>query len=562
MYILSKLAYSNNINKPNKRKIHMINRKVATLARNLKNNKNVREQSVSLIRELAGVASNVSSGNHSFRLQKLISRTTLGFSTAVALRSLIEIIIENTREEEYEPPVDLFFVRVFSNDNLFNAVSEHIKVNYTSKIKVDSNVEPEIVFQSLNLRDYIDTEEEELSVKNLSKSLQTSLEGAPENRGVYVYVEPFTQVETYMNIGGFQIQAEYVERQPIPPQNKSGNGTTADLWGQEGLKMPEPIGTRRGSRSTKDSTKLEKKLQQFDSYLFKCYSLEEREAVQKFLLELGPKAYYIGNGDEESTYRGSSDIYVADKKGEGEWSSIPMRTADTVILPEGLFEEIVREIKTFTTYEQIYGMLGVPYHHGIMLHGSPGTGKSSAAQAIAASFRRQVYSASLGIFENDDAFVKFIRRVNSNSIVLLEDVDCAKAAVSREENQNGVSMETLLNVLDGVLSPHGCIFILTTNHPENIGEAVVRPGRVDATYSITYLVDEQFERLCRKFMRLKDDVELNLPSVEGLNITPAEIVGEIKKFIPNIADALPQVIAYVEEKRAKLLEDDKVPATV
>jgi len=115
-------------------------------------------------------------------------------------------------------------------------------------------------------------------------------------------------------------------------------------------------------------------------------------------------------------------------------------------------------------------------------------------------------------------------------------------------------MEALLQVLDGISSPHGAVFILTTNHLETIDPAIIRPGRIDATYDITFLVDEQFENLVRKFCMLPMGTPLELPSVEGLNITPAEIVGVIKKYIPNVEESIPEIARFVDEKRITLME--------
>lgn len=517
----------------------MIKNRLSALAVNLKNNPTVRKQSIQLISELAGVAASVGNGNHSYKLQRLIAKTTLGFSTAIALRSLLEIILENSQIQKVVVE-EQFYIRIFNNDLMYSAIENYIKANNTQQIAKSPTDAQEVVISSLNVRDYVD-DDEAPTLENLNPDLRSKVENFEENRGVYIYIEPDEVVEAKVAIGKFQIEIEKIDRVP-----KQENATIVNFDMDEltygGRKKKEPV-----------QTSVDKRMQRWDSYLIKAKTLEERQAVMEFLLELGPKIHRVDQNDDDG-YRGSSDVYVASADGSGSWSSIPMRTPDTVILPEGQMEEIIREIKVFTGYEKIYRMLGVPYHHGVLLSGSPGTGKSSAAQAIASAMHRQTFSASLSTFENNDAFLKFIKNVSANSIVLLEDVDVAKASTSRDADNKGVTMDTLLNVLDGVLSPHGCIFILTTNHIENLGEAVIRPGRVDATYDITYLVDEQLERLCRKFMRLKPELELDLPSVDGLNITPAEIVGVIKTYIPNVADALPHIRTFIENRRIEALE--------
>jgi mitochondrial chaperone BCS1 len=56
-----------------------------------------------------------------------------------------------------------------------------------------------------------------------------------------------------------------------------------------------------------------------------------------------------------------------------------------------------------------------------------------------------------------------------------------------------------LNVMDGLLSPYGAIFILTTNHKESLDTALIRPGRVDLQLCITYANDKQKQTLYNRF---------------------------------------------------------------
>lgn len=70
-------------------------------------------------------------------------------------------------------------------------------------------------------------------------------------------------------------------------------------------------------------------------------------------------------------------------------------------------------------------------------------------------------------------------------IVLLEDIDAVwsdRESETQEGNgavRSGCTLSGLLNVLDGVGSQEGRIVIMTTNKPESLDSALVRPGRVD-----------------------------------------------------------------------------------
>lgn len=54
-----------------------------------------------------------------------------------------------------------------------------------------------------------------------------------------------------------------------------------------------------------------------------------------------------------------------------------------------------------------------------------------------------------------------------------------KEAKKEEETEDIITLDSLLNVLDGVLETPGRLLFMTTNHPEIIDEALIRPGRID-----------------------------------------------------------------------------------
>jgi len=54
----------------------------------------------------------------------------------------------------------------------------------------------------------------------------------------------------------------------------------------------------------------------------------------------------------------------------------------------------------------------------------------------------------------------------------------AQAAAPADEDE-GITLSGLLNTIDGMLVPEGQILMMTTNHPENLDAALLRPGRTD-----------------------------------------------------------------------------------
>ncbi len=84
-----------------------------------------------------------------------------------------------------------------------------------------------------------------------------------------------------------------------------------------------------------------------------------------------------------------------------------------------------------------------------------------------------------------------------------------------------------MNVLDGVLTPHGLITMMTTNDLSVIDPAVLRPGRVDRREEIGFVDDEQLRRL----LGIVIDHPIVVPPVGRKEISPAQIVEIMKRTL-------------------------------
>ena len=56
-------------------------------------------------------------------------------------------------------------------------------------------------------------------------------------------------------------------------------------------------------------------------------------------------------------------------------------------------------------------------------------------------------------------------------------------------------LQTLFDILDGFLTPHGLITLATTNHPEKLDPALIRSGRFDISMELGPLEWEEAERM-------------------------------------------------------------------
>ncbi|CAE6512112.1 unnamed protein product [Rhizoctonia solani] len=145
---------------------------------------------------------------------------------------------------------------------------------------------------------------------------------------------------------------------------------------------------------------------------------------------------------------------------------------------------------------------GIPYRRGYLLHGPPGSGKSSFIQALAGSLGYNI--CVLNISERgltDDKLNYLLAHVPERSFVLLEDIDAAfnkRVQTADDGYQSGVTFSGLLNALDGVASGEERIVFMTTNHLSRLDPALVRPGRVDL---IQLLDDAQPDQAAQLFAR-------------------------------------------------------------
>lgn len=206
--------------------------------------------------------------------------------------------------------------------------------------------------------------------------------------------------------------------------------------------------------------------------------------------------------------------------------------------------DIIKHIDRWKNSEHLYRSIGVPYKTGILLHGEPGTGKSSLIRAIA------TYTGFTTIFidasnMNADSLLRAVcNSGNSGTIIAIEDIDIAitsrsnmkdrkKSEVSSPEaaeEEMGVSGEkifnALLNILDGIYSPDNVIFVATTNRLEVLDPALIRPGRFDLSLNISHMTKEA----ARKMLEFHEITE-NEIDIENMDIIhPADLQNRIMEI--------------------------------
>ncbi|KAJ2758136.1 Complex III assembly protein translocase and chaperone, partial [Coemansia nantahalensis] len=161
------------------------------------------------------------------------------------------------------------------------------------------------------------------------------------------------------------------------------------------------------------------------------------------------------------------------------------RLLRSVVLDRGVSEGIVADVRDFIANGKWYDDRGIPYRRGYLLHGPPGSGKTSFIKALAGELGYNICILNLserGL--TDDRLGHLLTVAPERSLLLLEDIDAAFGRARQLSDQAAyqqsmVTFSGLLNALDGVASSDERIIFMTTNHIERLDPALVRPGRVD-----------------------------------------------------------------------------------
>jgi len=154
---------------------------------------------------------------------------------------------------------------------------------------------------------------------------------------------------------------------------------------------------------------------------------------------------------------------------------------DELILDPTIVNLLKDDFECFWARETWFRARNLPFRRGYLLHGPPGNGKSSAIRAMMTSRGLSAYTLRLFDPHADDSDLEavFERAAKHRpSIVLLEDLD--RAFPRTGESKSSLSLQALLNCLDGVGTPEGIVVIATANEPSVLDPAILkRPGRFD-----------------------------------------------------------------------------------
>jgi len=197
------------------------------------------------------------------------------------------------------------------------------------------------------------------------------------------------------------------------------------------------------------------------------------------------------------------------------------RDINTIYLDKKILDNFVNDINLFINSKNKYSKFGIPYKRNYLLSGIPGTGKTSLIMSIASKLDYSIYIIPFTASLDDVTFTEALSNIPEKSILIMEDVD--SLFLKRDNKSTGLTFSGMINALDGLTIRDGLITFLTTNHIENIDEALLRPGRIDYHMEFTYTTDEQKRLMCKSFIPeiTDDDLDEFVNASKNIKITTA-----------------------------------------
>lgn len=223
---------------------------------------------------------------------------------------------------------------------------------------------------------------------------------------------------------------------------------------------------------------------------------------------------------------------------------------EQLILPEKTIGLLERNLLHFVERRQQLRALGLPTKKGVLFYGPPGTGKTHTLHYLIGHLKKE-YTTFLITAEQVEHLGLYcqLARLVEPAILILEDVDI----IARERGSSGseTALNKLLNEMDGMKEDSDLIFLLTTNRPDDLEEAIRnRPGRIDQ--AIEFPKPDQASRA--KLAQLYAcAIELSASEAEAI---AARTDGASAAFIKELLRRSAQFLLERDEKSAKFETTD------
>ncbi len=262
----------------------------------------------------------------------------------------------------------------------------------------------------------------------------------------------------------------------------------------------------------------------------------------------------------------------------------PKVSFDDVAGVDEAIEEL-NEIKEFLQQPQKFRAMGAKIPKGVLLYGPPGTGKTLIARAVAGEAGVPFFAISgsefvemfvgVGASRVRDLFEQ--AKATAPSIVFIDEIDAVGrhrgAGLGGGHDEREQTLNQLLVELDGFDVNAGVIVIASTNRPDILDPALLRPGRFDRQI----VVDrpdirgrEQILDVHAKGKPFEDDVKISVLARQTPGFTGADLANLINESailaarrdktkigMSELEEAIERVIAGPERKSRIMSEEER-----
>ena len=210
-------------------------------------------------------------------------------------------------------------------------------------------------------------------------------------------------------------------------------------------------------------------------------------------------------------------------------------------------EDELTEIVDFLKRPEKYRQLGATIPKGVLLSGQPGTGKTLLARAVAGEANVPFFSMSasefvemivgVGASRVRDLFAQ--AKAVAPAIIFIDEID----AIGRSRSSNAgfganseqeQTLNQILTEMDGFTGSEGVIVLASTNRPEILDHALLRPGRFDRRVVVNppdQLGRQKILEVHTRSVPLADDVDLSALA----STTPGMVGADLRNLVNEAA---------------------------
>eukprot|EP00756_Hemistasia_phaeocysticola_P000349 Hpha_TRINITY_DN10239_c0_g1::TRINITY_DN10239_c0_g1_i1::g.34971::m.34971/K08900/BCS1; mitochondrial chaperone BCS1 len=359
--------------------------------------------------------------------------------------------------------------------------------------------------------------------------------------------------------------------------------------------------------------------ERLDAFISKCFEwykaeMKRHEDDGRYMYTLAPVGTSTKSDDDNNSSGKAYKRYALSED----------KSFATLFIPHK--QDLIRLVDNFMKKEDKFAIQGFPHKLGLLLHGPPGTGKTSFIKCLAQYTGRHIVNVPLARISTNQELMDImfdqrysvpdedmpVRLSFAQVIYVMEDIDCAsdivhtrqKATATKKvrmspteeeqeaqlltrnmtedddaddgsqcpidgpessdesggqkkkskkkkklgpykssyEDKDKLNLSGLLNVLDGVVDTPNRIVVMTSNHPEKLDPALIRPGRINKRLFLGYIRCEEAMEMIEHYFGERPDAAALKRAFKDERFTPAEVEQFCAEY-----DTVPALLKHLEE---------------